>query len=143
MELPQDACQEGRVLAFGKTSAPAATSASGKPFVSGLSPAGRLASAAAASPSFYGVPLVAWEPALGAAAYEVQRSKQLYPFNIVSKSIFTAATSTLLAGLSPGTWYYRIRGIDPYVPGAVKTMTWSDPVRIVIVKPKFAVASNY
>jgi hypothetical protein len=140
VELPQDACQEGRVLAFGKTSAPATTSASGKPFVSGLSPAGRLASAAGASPSFYGVPIVAWEPALGATAYEVQRSKRLYPFSVVGNSIFTAATSTLLAGLSPGTWYYRVRGIDPYVPGAVKTMTWSDPVAIVITKPKIAVA---
>ncbi len=45
----------------------------------------------------------------------------------------------LLEGLAPGTWYYRVRGIDPYVPGPVKQMTWSSPVRIMLVKPRFSV----
>ncbi len=141
-ELPQDACQEGRSIAFGKTSPPATTSASGKPYVSGLWPNGRLAAAGGASPSFYGAPLVAWEPALGATGYEIQRSKQLYPFRPVGGPVFTAATSTMITGLTPGTWYYRVRGIDPYLPGAAKEMDWSDPVAIVITKPKFTVVAG-
>jgi hypothetical protein len=32
-----------------------------------------------------------------------------------------------------------VRGIDPYVPGPVKQMTWSSPVRIRLVKPRFSV----
>ena len=59
---------------FGKGSRPL-VAGSGSPFVSGLSPKGRLTSAATARPSFYGSPLVAWEPALGADQYQVQWSK--------------------------------------------------------------------
>ena len=44
-ELPQDACQSGRVMRFGKTTPPVVTSSS-RPFASGLSPKGRLTSAA-------------------------------------------------------------------------------------------------
>ena len=40
-ELPQDACQSGRVMRFGKTTPPVVTSSS-RPFASGLSPKGRL-----------------------------------------------------------------------------------------------------
>ena len=35
----------------------------------------------------------------------------------------------LLEALTPGTWYYRVRGIDPYVPGPVKQMTLVDARR--------------
>ena len=48
-ELPQDACQSGRVMRFGKTTPPVVTSSS-RPFASGLSPKGRLTSAARATP---------------------------------------------------------------------------------------------
>src|SRR5205823_4362203 len=65
LDQPQDACAAGRVQAFGKTNEPAVT-VSGAPFVTGLSPTGRLVQAAGSKPSFYGSPLVAWKPALGA-----------------------------------------------------------------------------
>ena len=38
MELPQDVCNAGRVLSFGKTSEPALAATSKSPFASGLSP---------------------------------------------------------------------------------------------------------
>jgi hypothetical protein len=44
--------------------------------------------------------------------------------------------------LAPGTWYYRVRGIDPYVPGPIKQMAWSTAVQITIAKPKFLVQSG-
>jgi hypothetical protein len=90
-------------------------------------------------PSFYRAALVAWAPALGATGYEVQWSKTKYPWKAAADPLYTAATSVLLEGLTPGTWYYRVRGIDPYVPGPVKQMTWSSPVRIKLVKPRFSV----
>ncbi len=94
-------------------------------------------------PSFYRAALVAWEPAPGATGYEVQWSKTRYPWKAASTTPFyTAATSVLLEGLTPGTWYYRVRGIDPYVPGPVKQMTWSSPVQIKLVKPKFLVQNG-
>jgi len=58
---------------------------------------------------------------------------------LAADPLYTAATSVLLEGLTPGAWYYRVRGIDPYVPGPVKQMTWSAPVRIKLVKPRFSV----
>jgi hypothetical protein len=138
-EVPQDACAAGRVLAFGKASKAATTSAA-EPYVSGLAPSGELVAARTPAPSFYRAALIAWEPALGATGYEVQWSKTRYPWKAASATpVYTTATSMLLEGLDPGTWYYRVRGIDPYVIGPIKPMTWSAPVRIRLVKPTFLV----
>ncbi len=49
VESPQDACQSGRMATFGKDSKPAETSG-GAPFVSGLSPKGRLLAQAGSAP---------------------------------------------------------------------------------------------
>jgi hypothetical protein len=138
-EVPQDACAAGRVAEFGKTSQPAAASQT-KPYVSGLSPDGQLVAAQNAAPAFYRAALIAWAPALGAIGYEVQWSRTKYPWKAATTTpYYTAATSVLLEGLAPGTWFYRVRGIDPYVPGPVKQMTWSNPVQLKLVKPRYAV----
>jgi hypothetical protein len=138
LEVPQDACVEGRVASFGKGGEPA-TGLSGKPYATGLTPGGQLVSAKTAKPLFYGAPLVSWQPALGATSYEVEWSKQLYPWKPISKPLETEADSAMLEGLTPGTWYYRVRGLDPYLPGSAKQMAWSDPVAIQIAQPVFKV----
>ena len=137
-ELPQDACQSGRVLRFGKTSPPVLTGSS-RPFASGLSPTGRLVSATRSRPSFYGSPLVAWRPALGAQDYEVQWSKSGNPFKPVG-SIKTPATSALLP-LSPGVWHYRVRGFNSLLPKRPQ-MAWSSPTAIRISAPTFRVVKR-
>jgi hypothetical protein len=137
-ELPQDACQSGRVQRFGKTSAPVVTSTT-KPFASGLSSKGRLISAARSTPSFYGAPLVAWRPALGAEEYEVQWSKSANPWRPVS-SVKTGATSVLLP-LTPGLWYYRVRGYNYALPKRPQ-MAWSAPVALKVTKPTFRVVGR-
>jgi hypothetical protein len=159
LESPQDACEAGRVGTFGKVSEPTLT-AGGAPFATGLSPAGRLVQATRSKPSFYGAPLVAWQPALGADQYQLQWSKTKYPWrpsDPVSKQRyekFTYATSALLdrtvttpsgpgrGPLASGTWYYRVRGIDFALPGNARAMTWSDPVTIRISKPVFKVSGR-
>ena len=108
-ELPQDACQSGRVMRFGKATPPVVTSSS-RPFASGLSPKGRLTSAVRTAPSFYGTPLVAWQSVLGAQEYEIQWSKSADPWRPLG-SLVTGATSSLLP-LEPGSWYYRVRGYN-------------------------------
>jgi hypothetical protein len=145
LELPQDVCRQGRVMRFGKSSEPTLVTA-GAPFASGLSPKGRLVAASAAASSFYGSPLVAWTPALGASAYHVQWSKTRYPFRPVpygasgaqSEGFLTWGTSAVLP-LSPGTWWYRVRGIDFTLPTNAQFMGWSEPARIVLSKPTFTV----
>jgi hypothetical protein len=138
-EVPQDACAAGRVAAFGKTSQPATTSAT-TPYVSGLAPTGELVAAQTAKPSFYRAALIAWEPAFGATGYEVQWSRTRYPWRPASTTPFyTSATSVLLEGLAPGVWFYRVRGIDPYVPGPVKQMSWSTPQQFRLAKPRFTI----
>ena len=139
VETPQDACASGRVLAFGKTSEPA-TARSGKPYVSGLSPKGRLTAAVGKSPAFYGSPLVAWEPALGADQYQVQWSKKEYPWKTEGEKL-TYATSALLP-VTPGRWWYRIRGINFSLPGTARAMTWSAPNELRVTKPTFAVVKK-
>jgi hypothetical protein len=139
LELPQDVCAAGRVQSFGKGSKPLVASST-SPYVSGLSPKGRLTSAATARPSFYGAPLVAWEPALGADQYQVQWSKTRYPW-VKAGEKFTYATSALLT-LEPGVWYYRVRGVNFSLPGTARAMSWSAPVSVKVAKPTFAVVKR-
>jgi hypothetical protein len=143
LELPQEACAEGRIARFGKMSEPALTSASG-PFVTGLSPRGRHTSATASASRFYGAPLIAWSPAIGASVYEVQWSKRRYPFTpepdtrTGALGCMTVSTSTVLP-LLPGTWYYRVRGISYSLPTGAQQMGWSETVRVVVAKPVFRI----
>ena len=137
-ELPQDACQSGRVMRFGKATPPVVTSSS-RPFASGLSPKGRLTSAVRTTPSFYGTPLVAWESVLGAQEYEIQWSKSANPWRPLG-SLVTGATSSLLP-LEPGSWYYRVRG---YNHSFLKRpqMAWSAPTALKVSKPTFSVVKG-
>ena len=54
---------------------------------------------------------------------------------------FTYATSALLT-LEPGTWYYRVRGINFSLPGTARAMSWSAPVGLRVAKPTFAVVKK-
>jgi hypothetical protein len=152
VELPQEACSAGREGSFGKLSDPVLVTdhattqyATETPFASGLSTDGKLVAAAKPTPTFYGTPLVAWLPALGAASYEVQWGRSLYPWK-TEGSLSTAGTSALLeqggASPVPGTWYYRVRGVDPFSAGPLKQMTWSDPVKILVARPVYKVVGK-
>jgi hypothetical protein len=144
-ELAQDACAAGRVQRLGISSEPSLTS-SQAPFATGLSSGGRLVSAVHTS-VFYGQPLVAWTPAFNADIYEVQYSKARYPFKPEVdprsgvKGHMTFSTSDVLP-LSAGTWYYRVRGIDYNLPSGVQQMSWSDPEKLVVSKPKFKIVAT-
>jgi hypothetical protein len=149
LELPQDVCAApyNRVARFGKNSEPSLTAA-GELFASGLSTKGTL-TAGRSNQAFYGAPLVAWTPALGASVYEVQWSKKRYPFkpepnpqNANALGTLTLGTSTVLP-LKPGTWYYRVRGFNYALPTGAQQMSWSDPAKIVVAKPKFVVVGGH
>jgi hypothetical protein len=143
LELPQEACAAGRVMRFGKNSEPTLTR-SLAPFASGLSPNGRLVSAVTSAPRFYGTPHVAWTPALGADVYEVQWSKTRYPFRPEidprsnTRGMLLFETSALLP-LKPGTWWYRVRGINYQLPTGAQQMSWSTAARVDVAKPQFRV----
>jgi hypothetical protein len=137
LELAQEACAAGRVATFGRASEPVVTAAAA-PYASGLSTKGRLVAAASRRATFYGTPLVAWSPALGAGAYEVQWSTSMYPFRPAAAPMLTYSTAATLP-LRPGTWYYRVRGINFSLPTKAQPMSWSDPVELRIAKPSFRV----
>jgi hypothetical protein len=145
VDLAQDSCAAGRVLRFGKESEPALTSG-GEPFASGLSPTGKLQSASA-TPRFYGSPLVAWTTALSAEVYAIQWSKTKQPFKPETDpatgalGMMTLNTSVVLP-LTPGTWYYRVRGYDYSLPTNAQAMSWSDPQAILVTKPTFEIVSG-
>lgn len=132
----QDMCANGDVRVFGKTSAVATTTEGGTPYASGMSSTGQLVAATTAKPTFYGKPVVAWKPTLGAQTYEIQWSKKAYPFKPVGK-LTTPATSALL-DLPVGHWYYRVRGLDRTLPGP-PGLTWSDVAEATISPPTFTV----
>jgi hypothetical protein len=135
----EDACAAGQVMTFGKTSAAATTAESGIPYASGLSSDGRMVAAASTSPTFFGKPLIAWQPAPGAQRYEVQWSRTAYPWRTAGKLV-TPATGALL-DLPTGTWYYRVRGLDETLPGP-SGLTWSDVAQLQIQPRTFQVVSK-
>ncbi|MFN8222928.1 MAG: hypothetical protein U0R50_06705 [Gaiellales bacterium] len=136
IESPQDACQAGRVASFGKESDGVRTGSGSAPFVSGLSPNGRFMNSTHARPVVYSTPLVAWEPATGATAYQVQWSHTKYPWR-ASGTVKTFATSAILQ-LAPGTWYYRVRGLNQAQMRRAE-MAWSAPVAVKVAAPKFSI----
>ncbi len=143
--VPQDQCEASTSIggpfgmSFGKVSQPVVT-ASGTPFVSGLSADGRVVASAGKVPAIHDSPLVAWEPATGATTYEVQVSRKSYPWT-TTWSTTTAATSVVLplGKKQTGTWFYRIRGIDLSLPAGAQNMSWSKPVRLTITGDSFVV----
>jgi hypothetical protein len=141
LELPQDACAAGRLLTFGKTGQPTLSSSGNSPFVSGLSPTGKLTSPLRSQPTFYGTPLVSWQPALAASAYEVQWSKTRYPFVAAATPILTYGTSVTLP-LTPRHWWYRVRGINLALPAGARAMAWSHALPVRVAKPKFAIVQR-
>jgi hypothetical protein len=137
--VPQDACQAGDVMSFGKVSQPVVTSA-GTPFVSGLAPNGRVVSSAAKVPVLHDSPLIAWQPAVGATTYEVQLSHKLYPWQTTWTQTTEATAIVLPLGKNDvGAWYYRVRGVNPALPAGAQKMSWSSPVRITITGDRFSV----
>ena len=110
-----------------------------RPYVTGLSPTGRLISAATNHTQFYGSPLVAWTASPAAAAYDVQwirSQKQPKDWSSAGR-LRTFATSAALP-VGPGTWWYRVRGIDDSVPGN-REMRWSAPNGVQVANPVFTV----
>jgi hypothetical protein len=138
MAVPQDSCQAGLGMSFGKTSQPVVT-ADGAPYVSGVSPSGRtIAAAARSTPAVYESPLVAWQPAVGASRYQIQLSRRLYPWS-PAKTLSTDATSIVLplSKSDAGTWYYRVRGVDDSLPVGAQKMSWSQVVALKVTGDRF------
>lgn len=139
LESPQDACAAGRIESFGKESDPVVTGDNGKPFVAGLTPNGRLLASASRKPQVFSTPLVAWMPATGATAYQVQWSRTKYPWR-AQGSKTTYSTSAVL-DLAAGQWYYRVRGLNQ-TQLKKPEMSWSAPVELRVAKPKFRLVSS-
>jgi hypothetical protein len=138
--VAQDACEAGDVMSFGKVSSPVVTARGGRPWVSGISASGRMVAAVERRPTVRDLPLVSWEPALGATTYEVQLSRRPYPWR-TAWSGTTSGTSLVLplGAKQVGTWWYRIRGVDPALPAGAQAMTWSRATAIRVTGDRFVV----
>lgn len=136
--LAQDMCAAGQVWPFGIQSVALTTSAQ-MPYVSGLN-SGRVVSAARKAPKFSELPLITWKPAIGAQSYEIELSKKSYPWKAerTQKSVVTSAVLNLTRK-DIGTWYYRVRGVNPYLAAGAQKMTWSPIVKIRITGDEFTV----
>ncbi len=137
--VPQDACQAGDVMSFGKVSQPIVTSA-GKPFLSGVGPTGREVTAAGPKASVFATPIAAWQPVVGATKYQIEMSRSLYPWRPL-KTVGTPATSVVLpvTRFDTGVWYYHVRGIDENLPAGARAMAWSTPIEVRVTGSRIAV----
>ena len=139
-ELPQDACSAGRVWPFALRSAPVTTVGGSRPFASGLALGQRIVAGAGPVPKFVELPLVTWKPAIGAQSYEIELSRHAYPWSAVKKQTSVVTSTVLpLRKNDHGTWYYRVRGVNPNLPANAQKMTWSAPVAIKITGNLIAV----
>jgi len=122
IELPQDACAAGQVWPFGVQSAPVTTT-SQNPYASGLVTGMRVVSATVRKPTFQELPLITWEPALAAQSYEIELSHRVYPWVAVRKQTSVVTSAVLpLTKTDKGLWYYRVRGINPNLPGSAQKL---------------------
>ncbi|HEU6446487.1 MAG TPA: hypothetical protein VFL61_15645 [Gaiellaceae bacterium] len=135
VEIAEDACRSSGAVRFGKQSS-APRLGDKAPYISGLSPNGRLLSASRVRRPFYGTPIVAWEPVWNAHEYEIQWSRRGNPWQTVG-SLTTPATATVLP-IAKGVWYYRVRGLNHSLPKKPE-MTWSKPVRLRVAGPRFRI----
>jgi hypothetical protein len=134
LEQPQDTCLAGRVWSFGMSNPAVAAEAS----QSGLS-GSRVTSSARAS-SFTELPVVTWKPALGAQSYEIELSRKLYPWVATRHAGAVVPSVTLpLTKKDVGVWYYRVRGVNPNLPGTATKLAWSKPVKIRITGDVFTI----
>jgi hypothetical protein len=139
VDLPQDLCAKGQVWPFGVQSAPVTTT-SQTPYASGVVKGNRVVSAAVRRPSFEELPVVTWQPALGAQTYELQLSRKAYPWKTVRSASSVVTSAVLpLAKRDVGTWYYRVRGLNANLVGPAKFLAWSKPVAIRISGDRFRV----
>ena len=92
-----------------------------------------------AGPIVYSTPLVAWKPATGATAYQVQWSKIAVPVARTG-TVKTLATSSLL-DLGPGTWYYRVRGLNQAQLRKAE-MAWSRRCAVKVARPTFSISAG-
>jgi hypothetical protein len=139
MAVPQDSCQSGLGMSFGKVSEPVVTS-SGRPFLSGVGPTGRTVAAAGANAVVFASPIAAWQPVIGASKYQVEMSRTLYPWH-ATKRVGTPATSVVLpvTKYDAGIWYYRVRGFNEALPAGARAMAWSNPVRVTVTGNRIAI----
>jgi hypothetical protein len=130
--VPQDSCQAGDQMSFGKVSQPIVTS-SGTPFLSGMSPNGRNVAAVGPRAVVFASPIAAWQPVAGATKYRIEMSRTSYPWH-AAKTFGTPATSIVLplTTLDAGTWYYRVRAINQNLPAGARAMDWSTPVEVKV-----------
>jgi hypothetical protein len=138
--IPEDQCEKGLGMSFGKVSQPVVTATSSTPYVSGLAPSGRYVATASREPMVHDSPLVAWQPAVGAVSYDLELSRRAYPWR-AERKLSTYATSAVLPlkKTDAGIWYYRVRGVNPALPDGAQQMSWSAPVRIKITGDQFVV----
>jgi hypothetical protein len=141
-QVPQDQCERGLGMSFGKVSQPVVTRGT-TPYVSGVGANGRMIASATKEPVVHDSPLIAWEPAVGATSYEIQLSKKLYPWRTTWDKVTATTAYVLPLGTNDvGTWWYRVRGINPALPKGAQTMTWSQPVSVRISGDQFVVVKK-
>jgi len=140
LTLPQDACAAGQVWQFGMQSLPVTTTDSQTPYASGVGNGTRVVAAATKRPAFRELPLVTWKSARAADTYEIELSRQIYPWKAVKKTTSVVTSVVLpLAQSDKGVWYYRVRGVNPNLTGPAQKLAWSKPVAIRITGDVFVV----
>ena len=148
-ELPQDACQgqaatatqpavAPRMLVFGKHSAdPKPTRGKSVPYATGLSPSGR---ARLREPR---EDLVLREPARGlerrAGGEHLRRRVEQDRVPVAARRAREDAGDLGGAAAQPGTWCYRVRGVNPSIPGNHEHAVVAHGAEVQIAKPTYRV----
>jgi hypothetical protein len=69
----------------------------------------------------------------------VQWGHKAYPFTAVGRITTPTSSTAYVLPVGPGSWYYRVRGLNAFIPGKQPFMSWSDPTKLVVTRPSFRV----
>ena len=136
-ELPQDACANGRVMAFGKQSAPGR-----RRWVDSVR-LGSLAAGSARRLRRSRAPPSSERRSSPGSPHSVRTAtrssgrRSRIPWKSAG-SLTTQSTSALLP-LKAGSWFYRVRGFNALLPGSAKAMSWSTAQQLTLARPVFRV----
>ena len=134
MAVPQDSCQAGVGMSFGKVSQPVVTS-SGTPFLSGVGPDGPdRRRSGPRTPSSSPRRSRPGSPVVGATEVPDRDVAVALP---VARRRSTSARRRLDRPAGDqvrrrASWYYRVRGVNENLPAGAQAMAWSTPVQVKV-----------
>ena len=127
-------------MRFGKIGKPVVLADNNAPYISGLSPNGKLVGAKKGAHRSTATRSSPGSRFTAPTSTRCSGARTLNPWRPEATPLTTPATAAVLP-VKAGRWYYKVRGLNPSLPKKPE-MTWSKPVSLRIAKLRFRVVKR-